>query len=146
MKIPWENIEEVTKYLKDNGLSEITVETKEGKITIKKDAEGIIHQVPAASQAAPASAATPASTESSDSGLIEITAPMVGTYYSAPTPGADPFIKVGSKVNKGDVVCIIEAMKIMNELPSEVSGTVKEILVNNEEIVEFGQVIARVEP
>lgn len=148
MKLPWEEIKELTEYIKDNGLAEISIDTKEGKLTIKK--EGQVVSAPI--QAAPPSAPAPSSSKSSESksqaspsdGNV-ITAPMVGTYYEAASPGSDPFIKVGSKVNKGDVICIIEAMKIMNELPSEVSGTVKEILVNNGDIVEYGQPLVRVE-
>tara|TARA_X000000368_G_C22983622_1_gene691074 strand:- start:498 stop:941 length:444 start_codon:yes stop_codon:yes gene_type:complete len=69
----------------------------------------------------------------------EITSPMVGTFYTASSPGADAFVKVGDKVNEGDVVCIIEAMKMMNEIKSDFSGTVSKILVENSEPVEFGQ-------
>ena len=69
----------------------------------------------------------------------EITSPMVGTFYTASSPGADAFIKVGDKVNEGDVVCIVEAMKMMNEIKSDFSGTVSKILVENSDPVEFGQ-------
>ena len=69
----------------------------------------------------------------------EITSPMVGTFYTASSPGADAFVKVGDKVNKGDVVCIVEAMKMMNEIKSDFSGTVSKILVENSDPVEFGQ-------
>ena len=69
----------------------------------------------------------------------EITSPMVGTFYTASSPGADAFVKVGDKVNEGDVVCIVEAMKMMNEIKSDFSGTVSKILVENSEPVEFGQ-------
>jgi len=71
---------------------------------------------------------------------------MVGTFYSAPEPGAQPYVKVGSRVNVGQVVCIIEAMKIMNEIESEVAGVVKEVNVQNAQPVEFGQVLYRVDP
>ena len=69
----------------------------------------------------------------------EITSPMVGTFYTASSPGADAFVKVGDKVNEGDVVCIVEAMKMMNEIKSDFSGTVSKILVDNSDPVEFGQ-------
>ena len=69
----------------------------------------------------------------------EITSPMVGTFYTASSPGADAFVKVGDKVNEGDVVCIVEAMKMMNEIKSDFSGTVSKILVENSDPVEFGQ-------
>lgn len=83
-------------------------------------------------------AATPAPETTSPSGT-QVTSPMVGTFYRSPSPGADPFVEVGSKVKKGDTLCIIEAMKLLNEIEAEVSGTVKEILVENAQPVEFGQ-------
>ena len=84
---------------------------------------------------------TPAATQ-----LLEIKSPMVGTFYSAPEPGAEPYVKVGSRVATGQVVCIIEAMKIMNEIESEVAGVVREVLVENAQPVEFGQPLYRVDP
>lgn len=95
------------------------------------------------SPAAPAPSAAPASpsaapASNSPSGT-QVTSPMVGTFYRAPSPGADPFVEVGTQVKKGDTLCIIEAMKLLNEIEAEVSGTVKEILVDNGSPVEFGQ-------
>ncbi len=78
--------------------------------------------------------------------LLEVTSPMVGTFYRAPAPGAPPFVEVGSRVAPGTVLCIIEAMKLMNELEAEVSGTVAEILVENGQPVEYGQVLFRIDP
>ena len=78
--------------------------------------------------------------------LLEIKSPMVGTFYSAPEPGAQAYVKGGSRVSVGQVVCIIEAMKIMNEIESEVGGVVKEVCVQNAQPVEFGQVLFRVDP
>jgi acetyl-CoA carboxylase biotin carboxyl carrier protein len=78
--------------------------------------------------------------------LLEIKSPMVGTYYSAPEPGAEPYVKVGSRVSSGQVVCIIEAMKIMNEIESELHGVIREVSVENTQPVEFGQVLYRVDP
>jgi acetyl-CoA carboxylase biotin carboxyl carrier protein len=99
---------------------------------------------PAAGQAAPPAAAAPA--PAAVSHLLEIKSPMVGTFYSAPEPGAQAYVKGGSRVNVGQVVCIIEAMKIMNEIESEVGGVVKEVCVQNAQPVEFGQVLYRVDP
>ena len=90
-------------------------------------------------------AAPPAST-STRSDLLEVTAPMVGTFYRAPAPGEPAFVEVGSRINVGQTVCILEAMKLMNELESEVGGEVVEILVDNGTPVEFGQVLMRVKP
>jgi acetyl-CoA carboxylase biotin carboxyl carrier protein len=78
--------------------------------------------------------------------LLEIKSPMVGTFYSAPEPGAEPYVKVGSRVSSGQVVCIIEAMKIMNEIESELQGVIREVAVENTQPVEFGQVLYRVDP
>ncbi len=78
--------------------------------------------------------------------LLEVKSPMVGTFYRSPEPGAEPYVKAGSRVSTGQTLCIIEAMKIMNELESEVSGVIREILVEDAQPVEFGQVLFRVEP
>jgi acetyl-CoA carboxylase biotin carboxyl carrier protein len=78
--------------------------------------------------------------------LLDIKSPMVGTFYLAPAPDAPPYVDVGSRIKKGDTLCIIEAMKLMNELESEVNGTVVEVLVDNAEPVEYGQVLFRVDP
>ena len=79
-------------------------------------------------------------------GLKEIKSPMVGTFYKAPEPGADPYVKVGARVTPGQTVCIIEAMKIMNEIEAEIAGVVREVLVDDSQPVEFGQVLFRVDP
>jgi acetyl-CoA carboxylase biotin carboxyl carrier protein len=78
--------------------------------------------------------------------LKEIKSPMVGTFYKAPEPGADPYIKAGARITPGQTVCIIEAMKIMNEIEAEIAGVVREILVDDAQPVEFGQVLFRVDP
>ena len=78
--------------------------------------------------------------------LKEIKSPMVGTYYKAPEPGADPYVKVGSRVTSGQTVCIIEAMKIMNEIEAEITGVIREVSVEDAQPVEFGQVLFRVDP
>ena len=98
----------------------------------------------AAAQRAPAASGGAAAAPPSH--LVEIKSPMVGTFYSAPEPGAEPYVKPGSRVATGQVVCIIEAMKIMNEIESEVAGVVREVLVENAQPVEFGQPLFRVDP
>ncbi len=115
-------------------------------------------QVPAVSgppaPAAPAPAAAPSAAEAAPeeapaeapSNLIEVKSPMVGTFYRAPAPEAPPYVEVGSRVTKGQTLCILEAMKLMNELESEVDGIVREILVANAEPVEYGQPLFRIEP
>jgi acetyl-CoA carboxylase biotin carboxyl carrier protein len=77
---------------------------------------------------------------------LEVTSPMVGTFYRAPSPSSDPFTDVGQRITSGQTLCIIEAMKLMNELEAEVEGTIREVLVENGEPVEYGQVLFRVEP
>ncbi|MBY0489772.1 MAG: acetyl-CoA carboxylase biotin carboxyl carrier protein [Gemmatimonadaceae bacterium] len=84
--------------------------------------------------------------EASKSAALEIKSPMVGTFYSAPEPGAKPYISVGDRVSKGQIVCIIEAMKIMNELESEFDGVVREVNVTDAHPVEYGQVLFRIDP
>lgn len=96
----------------------------------------------------PALAPAPASpaTEEAQSHLTEVKSPMVGTFYRAPAPEAPPYVEIGSVVKKGQTLCILEAMKLMNELESEVDGVVREILVENSDPVEYGQVLFRIEP
>ena len=84
--------------------------------------------------------------EEVDSGLAEITSPMVGTFYRSPAPDAPPYVEPGDRVQKAQTLCILEAMKLMNELEAEVSGTIREICVDNAEPVEFGQVLFRIDP
>ena len=102
---------------------------------------------PTESAPSPADAAAPAGAPAADTaGLAEVTSPMVGTFYRAPAPDADPFVDVGDHVRVGQTLCILEAMKLMNELEAEISGTIKEIAVENAEPVEYGQVLFRVLP
>jgi acetyl-CoA carboxylase biotin carboxyl carrier protein len=112
-----------------------------------------VHAPPAAAPAhAPSAPAAGSSADEEEgeaaepSDLVEVTSPMVGTFYRAPAPDAPPYVETGARVSDGDTLCIIEAMKLMNELESEVSGTVREILVENAQPVEYGQVLFRVEP
>jgi acetyl-CoA carboxylase biotin carboxyl carrier protein len=101
----------------------------------------VSHPAAAPSSTSPAVSSAPAGPQ-----LLEIKSPMVGTFYQSPEPAAQPYVKVGSRVNVGQVVCIIEAMKIMNEIESEVGGVVREVTAQNAQPVEFGQVLFRVDP
>jgi len=102
---------------------------------------------PAGSPPAPEAAPPPdEEAESGNEGLIEVTSPMVGTFYEAPAPDAAPYVAVGHRVGKGTVLCIIEAMKLMNELESEVEGTIAKVLVENAQPVEYGQVLFLIDP
>lgn len=89
---------------------------------------------------------TPAAVETADAGLLEIKSPTVGTFYPCPSEGEPPFVSVGSKVTPTTVVCLIEAMKVFNPIPAEVSGTIAAVLVKNGEAVEFGQPLFKVRP
>ena len=104
----------------------------------------------AASPAVAALAATPkeleARSEAAKARFLEVKSPMVGTYYGAPEPGAKPYLAVGERISKGQILCIIEAMKIMNEIESEFDGVVKEILAQNSHPVDYGQVLFRIDP
>jgi acetyl-CoA carboxylase biotin carboxyl carrier protein len=107
---------------------------------------GGVGMVSAAGAPSHSAAAAPPPASAPASPLLEIKSPMVGTFYKSPEPGAEAYVKVGSRVSPGQVVCIIEAMKIMNEIESEVSGVVKEVLADNAQPVEFGQALFRVDP
>ena len=98
------------------------------------------------SSGTPALAEPPAPAAPAASKLLEVKSPMVGTYYSAPEPGAKQYVTIGNRIKKGQVLCIIEAMKIMNEIESEVDGVVREVLADNAHPVEYGQVLFRVDP
>jgi acetyl-CoA carboxylase biotin carboxyl carrier protein len=88
----------------------------------------------------------PAAPVPAEAGLVDVSSPIVGTYYRQPSPGSDPFVEVGSRVKKGQVLCIIEAMKLMNEIEAEIDGEVVEICVQNGQPVEFGEVLFRIRP
>jgi len=145
-----EYLEKLAKIINDNGLTEISMEDGDQAITIRKDLPEVL-MAPSATQTVVQPSAAPAAT-SAESAPVEpeqqgkaITSPMVGTFYSASAPDAAPYVEVGSEVAVGDVVCIIEAMKLMNEIKSEQTGKVIKICVKNGDPVEFGQVLMYVE-
>ena len=141
-------IEKLSKIIADTGLTEISLEDGEQAITIRKEVM-VAPQVAAVAPVAPAATAPAASAKEAPKAEAKkgtpVVSPMVGTFYSAPSPDADPFVTVGKTVSKGDKVCIIEAMKLMNEIESEVSGKVVEICVQDGQPVEFGQVLMYIE-
>ena len=151
MKYDIEYIEKIAKIVTDNSLSEITLKQGEDSITIRKE---IMTSAPLQVQAS----ANPVVVEKQQEEIAEvkpepkeektgkvITSPMVGAFYAAPAPGAKPFVKVGDTVSVGQVVCIVEAMKLMNEIESEVSGRVTQICVEDGQSVEYGQVLMYIE-
>lgn len=144
-----ECVEALAKIVKENKLSKIKISTEVIDIVIEGECRPVppamppmgMPAMPAPAGSAPAASAKPV--EEAKGNII--TSPIVGTFYSSPAPEKPAYVKVGDSVNAGDVVCIIESMKLMNEINSEFSGKVAEILVNNGEPVEFGQKLMRIE-
>ena len=156
MQLDHEQLHRLLEALGESDIQEFRLEGDDFRLEIRRNlpAQAVMAPVMPAPVAAAAQApvapaepasAPPAST-ATRSDLLEVTAPMVGTFYRAPAPGEPSFVEVGSRINVGQTVCILEAMKLMNELESEVGGEVVEILVDNGTPVEFGQVLMRVKP
>lgn len=147
MKFDIDYVEKLAKVLSDNSLTEISLEDGEQAITLRKDVIGVAQAsvaAPIVQSAIPAVHSEKPVAEPLKKGKA-LTSPMVGTFYSAPSPDAEPFVKVGQTIKEGDVVCIVEAMKLMNEIESEFSGKIVEICVSDGQPVEFGQVLMYVE-
>ncbi len=150
-----ELIREIAELLDKSTLSEIEVEEEDFRIRVAREVPANVnYTAPAASHAAPASAAPSAATAAPAAAPVAanpadhpgaVPAPMVGTAYTAPTPGADAFVKVGDKVKEGDTLLIIEAMKVMNQISSPKAGTVKEIFFADAQPVEFGETLCIIE-
>lgn len=161
-------IRDLIDFIAKSGLNEVNIETKELKLHVKREPDQKIfksspvsgapvasfappapsHAEPIVQYAAPTAAATPAKTSSEASGkkTVDIKSPMIGTFYRSSSPDTPPFVSVGDKITKGQTVCIIEAMKLFNEIESEVSGTVVKVMVENATPVEYDQVLFVVEP
>jgi len=160
--IDLEFLERLIKAIDQSSLDSIEIERGGTRLRLSKSAPaGPVAAATVAAPMLPAAAPAPAHASSpapsapaaaaegaapSRSHLIEVTSPMVGTFYGAPTPDAPPYVEKGRRVSRGDTLCIIEAMKLMNELECEVEGTIVEILAENAQPVEFGQVLFRVDP
>jgi acetyl-CoA carboxylase biotin carboxyl carrier protein len=143
-------IKKLADVVNKNNLSEITLEDGDKAIVIKAEKAGLAQaqaQAPVApvAKAAPQVEAEEPVAEASKKKGTAITSPMVGAFYASPSPSAKPFVKVGDRIAVGQVVCIIEAMKLMNEIEAEVSGTITEICVEDGQSVEYGQVLMYVE-
>ena len=142
-------LKELIKLMADNDLSELDLRDGSETVVIKR-AQG--HAVPQVQVAAPAIAAPPsndaaaAKAEDPEAGLIAITSPMVGTFYSAADPESPPYVTVGSSVGEDTVVCIVEAMKVFSEIKAECSGKIEKMLVKNGQAVEFGEKLFLVKP
>lgn len=158
------DIKRLLDALAASDVREFSYETGDYKLTLRRGQEPVVadHAVAnavvptaalvAAAQGTPVVAEPPGRpteaepTPRHDDTLVDVIAPIVGTFYSAPSPDAPPYVKVGDRVKTGAVLCIIEAMKLMNEIEAETTGVVREVLVGNEEPVEYGQVLFRIEP
>lgn len=147
MKFDIEYVEKLAKVLAENSLTEISLEDGDQAITLRKELMAVAAApVAAAPQiSAPAPSAAPSDAAEPAKKGKPLASPMVGTFYSAPSPDAKPFVEVGQSISQGDVVCIVEAMKLMNEIESEFSGKIVEICVKDGQPVEFGQVLMYVE-
>ena len=156
-------IQNLIKFVSNSGVAEVKLETGDVKITIRTTLEGnspditYVQQAPMQQAIAPAApvapvaaapvAATPADTTAEDnSKYITIKSPMIGTLYRKPAPDKPMFVEVGSTINKGDVVCVVEAMKLFNEIESEISGKIVKVLVDDSSPVEFDQPLFLVDP
>ncbi len=149
MNINIKKIKELIDLMNENELTEIEIEQEGTKIKLVKKSQGVIEQVVMSSEAKKESLPEPASTakdEKPQSNVKEVKAPMVGTFYRSASPDAEAYVEVGDTVQKGDVLCIVEAMKLMNEVKVEFGGRIIEIKVNNGEAVEYDQVMFLIEP
>lgn len=141
-------IRELAQIAAENGLSAIEIAEGENRVRIERavSAPAAIPTVVSMPVAAPAAPAPAPAAEAEETNVDfnrtrEIKSPMVGVFYAAPSPDAKPFVEVGSKVKKGDVVCIVEAMKLMNEISAEFDGEVVDVCVHNGDVVEYGQTL-----
>lgn len=150
------SIRKLIEIVEQSDIAEIEIKEGEHNIRISRSKEPVMMQAPTqmayhtpAAPAAPVAPATetaaPAEAAATEVSGHSITSPMVGTFYNAPSPDASPFVNVGDQVSVGDTLCIIEAMKIMNPIEADVSGTVKKVMVQNAEPVEFGQALFIIE-
>ena len=147
-------IRDLIEFLASTGLNEVNIETEELKLSVKREPDVTAKVIEPMSVSMPASvpaAATPAApaaetTASADSNTVEIKSPMIGTFYRSANPESAPFVGVGDSVSAGQTVCIVEAMKLFNEIESEVTGTIVKVLVENGTPVEYDQPLYLVEP
>ena len=152
-------IQNLIRFVAKSGASEVKLEMDDVKITIKTGSEDdkvgttILQQMPAMPlqaaapvAAAPAAPVAPAASEDDNSKYITVKSPIIGTFYRKPSPDKPTFVEVGKQIGEGDVLCVIEAMKLFNEIESEVSGTIVKILVDDSSPVEFDQPLFLVDP
>ncbi|MCK6477188.1 MAG: acetyl-CoA carboxylase biotin carboxyl carrier protein [Phycisphaerales bacterium] len=146
-------LKELVRLMVENDLTELDLQDEKETVTLKRGHNGapVVHHAPVYAQApvmaaAPAASAPAAAPAAAGAGTAAIESPMVGTFYSSPNPDAPPFVKVGQAVSPDTVVCLIEAMKVFNEIKAEKSGTIEQVLVKNGQAVEFGQKLFAIRP
>lgn len=149
MKIDLKKLRALLKTLREGDVSEFEFEDEHTRMRLVRGGVVVAAAPPMAVAAAPAPAAAAAPADApaaaDDGDTLIVTSPFVGTFYRSPSPEAPPFVEVGSKVREGQTLCIVEAMKLMNEIEADVSGTVVEILVDNGKPVEFEQPLFRID-
>jgi acetyl-CoA carboxylase biotin carboxyl carrier protein len=149
MKLDLEQLRELIRLLDEANLTEIEVEQDDDRIRVRRDPAPIVSGESLTPPNEPARATRPippAAVAELDDGETYVTSPFVGTFYRAPSADGNPFVEVGDVVAPGQVLCIVEAMKLMNEIEAEVAGTVVEVLVDNGKAVEFGDRLFLIEP
>ncbi|MFO0773818.1 MAG: acetyl-CoA carboxylase biotin carboxyl carrier protein [Nitrospiraceae bacterium] len=146
-------IQELADLLRKNNLAELEFERGDTRVRLRQEFAAkpapvaVVHDQQSATTVSPSSQASVSVTPAQDtSGLVTITSPIVGTFYRSPSPDADPYVEEGDTVKKGQVLCIVEAMKLMNEIESEVDGRIVKILVEGAKPVEYGQPLFLIEP
>lgn len=140
-----EDLKALIELLKDTDITELQLEKEGSKLKIKREKILTTIEMPLQKPPVTQNKTVEATAEESQR-LVTITSPIVGTFYRAPSPDSNPFVEIGSKVSKGQVLCIIEAMKLMNEIESETDGIVVKILVENGQPVEYGEPLFLIEP
>ncbi len=141
----FEDVEKFIKLAKDEGVSELKYDDGKKKIhVVLGGSRQEVMMAPPMARPEPHNTVTKKPAATKEEGIVEITSPFVGTFYAQPNPDTPPYVNVGDKVSKGKVLCIVEAMKIMNEIESEVAGEIVEVCVENENYVEYGQVLFKI--
>jgi acetyl-CoA carboxylase biotin carboxyl carrier protein len=141
-----DDLKELIELLKDTDITELTVEKDGTKVKVKRQKILAPLEIPSQKPQYAVSEHTLVESEEDAQRLVTITSPIVGTFYRAPNPDAGTFVEVGAQVSKGQVLCIVEAMKLMNEIESDVDGIVAKILIENGQPVEYGEPLFLIEP
>ena len=144
MKVDLEQLRELIRLLDESNLTEIEVEHDDDRIRVRRDPAVVAGPLAAAS-VAPIAAAAPAESSESEDDATHLTSPFVGTFYRSPSPDSDPFVEIGDEISVGQVICIVEAMKLMNEIEADTAGKVVEILIEDGKPVEYGDRLFRIE-